>query len=333
MAKIKIKTKKKFFHPSLLIALVIILVLFLGFIFLRKYQKDNFQKKILPLAVKKVINNDKTQFTIGEIKEISGVYEFNLTVNNQKYISYISKDGKILFPSAVKLYAEKNNSPTAQTQGNQTKKLTCKDLTKTKNPNLTAYVVSQCPYGLQMQRVFKAVINEQPELEKYLSIKYIGGVENGKITSMHGDAEAQENLRQICIREEQKNLYWSYFSCYMQAGKSDECLANTGVNTSLLNSCITDKNKGLKYAQADFDSGKKFNVGGSPTLLLNDKQIVSEFDFGGRVANTIKDIVCCGSQTKEDFCQKEISKNELATSFSAVDESGGNTNQNAACGN
>jgi hypothetical protein len=35
-------------------------------------------------------------------------------------------------------------------------------------------------------------------------------VKNGKIASMHGDEEAKENLRQICIREEQKDKYWLF---------------------------------------------------------------------------------------------------------------------------
>jgi len=40
---------------------------------------------------------------------------------------------------------------------------------------------------------------------------------NNTIKSMHGAAEAQENLRQICIREEQSGKYWDYVRCYIEA--------------------------------------------------------------------------------------------------------------------
>jgi len=198
---------------------------------------------------------------------------------------------------------------------------------------LVAFVVSQCPYGVQMQRVFKKAIEEIPAISSFLKVKYIGSVENNKITAMHGDEEAQENLRQICIREEQKDKYWSYVSCYMQEGKSDGCLTTSGVNSTQLKACVDDVSRGIKYAKADFDLANKFSVSGSPALLLNEKQTVSEFDFGGRVPNAIKEIVCCGSNEKPEFCSQDISKDEVAVSFSKTDEASSAGDSAAGCGN
>jgi hypothetical protein len=214
------------------------------------------------------------------------------------------------------------------------KKLTCDDLTKAKDAKLTAYVVSQCPFGLQMQRVFKNAMNENGVLGQNLDIKYIGSIENGKIVSMHGDEEAKENMRQICIREEQKELYWPYVSCYMQEGKTDQCLASVGVDQTKMNACAEDATRGNAYAQKDFDSANKHKVSGSPTLVLNDKQVVSEFDFGGRVPNAIQQLVCCGSTNKDGSCSTGISTKEMAVAFSTTDESGaasGTTNSAAGC--
>lgn len=319
--------------PNYLVLIATILLLgFFGYKYYKTNQLNKIKKEVLPQAIKKVINNDQTKFSVGEIKETNGVYQFELTVNNQKYTSYISKDGKLLFPGGVML-EDKQTKTNATATGTPAKKLTCQDLKKTEKPSLTAFVVANCPYGLQMQRVFKTAINELADLEKFLTIKYMGGVENGKITSMHGDKEAEENLKQICVREEQKDKYWPYLSCYMQEGKTDQCLAQNNIDITKLTSCTSDKNRGLKYAQADFNSANKFNVSSSPTLVLNNQQTVSEFDFGGRTANTVKEILCCGSQNKADFCQKEISKQELAVSFSKTDGAGQGTTQNANCGN
>jgi hypothetical protein len=251
-------------------------------------------------------------------------------MQNQTYTSYITKDGKILFTSGVKL----DETPKTAAAAPEQKKLTLKDLKKSDKPSLTAFVVANCPYGLQTQRVFKKVLEEAPALAPNLKIKYIGAIENGKITSMHGDEEAKENLRQICIRDEQPDLYWPYVNCYMQEGKTDACMLTAGVDTAKMTACTEDPKRGLAFAQKDFDAGNKLNVSGSPTLVLNDTQVVSEFDFGGRVPNSMKTIVCGGSKTPGEVCANEISKNEVAVSLSVTDEpaaAGATTNSAAGC--
>jgi len=247
----------------------------------------------------------------------------------QEYTSYISKDGNLLFTSGIDVKAMNEELSTTTT----TKKMSCDELEKADKPTLTAFVVANCPFGLQMQRLYNKALTELPELSSNLDIKYIGNVENGKITAMHGDEEAQENLRQICIRDEQPEKYYPYVSCYMKAeGQSSSCLTSVGVDQVSLGGCTADANRGLKYAKADFDTANKFGVTGSPTLILNNKETVSEFDFGGRVADAIKQIICCGATTKSAYCEKTLSKDEVASSFSETEMST-TAGDSASCGN
>lgn len=315
-------------------AYIILILIILAAIFIpRLLDKTNLEKaknEAIPNAVKLAIGDANVKYEVKEVKERSGVYEFKLSIgegeNIQEYTSFITKDGKILFTSGIELEELANQTTTT------TKKLTCDELDKADKPTLTAFVVSECPFGLQMQRLYSKVLTELPEIASYLQIKYIGSVEDGKITAMHGDQEAQENLRQICIREEQSSLYWPYVNCYMKAeGQSQACLTQTGVNQTSLDSCMTDANKGLKYAQADFDLASKLGVTGSPGLVLNDKQTVSEFDFGGRVADSIKQIICCGSTTKPAFCDQTLSTTEVASSYSETIESTIEGSTDASC--
>jgi hypothetical protein len=139
---------------------------------------------------------------------------------------------------------------------------------------------------------------------------------------MHGDAEAKENLRQICIRDEQPAKYWNYLSCQMKAsGTETSCEQSTGVNSAALNACITNPSRGVAYAQKDFDLANKYGVSGSPTLVLNGAT-VDEFTadntpiFGGRVSDEVKTIVCDASTTQPGFCSTKINIAEAATSFS-----------------
>jgi hypothetical protein len=151
---------------------------------------------------------------------------------------------------------------------------------------------------------------------------------------MHGEEEAKENMRQICIRDEQNALYWPYVNCYMKEGKTDACLAEVGVDTAMMTACSEDPKRGNAFAQKDFDMANKFKVSGSQTLVLNNSQVVSEFDFGGRVPNSVKALVCGGSKTPGEVCASEISKDEVAVAYSVTDEAaatGGTTGSAAGC--
>ena len=131
----------------------------------------------------------------------------------------------------------------------------CANMSKSDQPLLQAFVVSRCPFGLQMQRIMADIISESEKSEEYLKVMYIGSVdeENKTVRAMHGEVEAQENLLQICIREEQPDKYWDYLRCYMKEGKTAECLESALIDMDELNSCTNDSSRGLVYAQEDFD--------------------------------------------------------------------------------
>jgi len=322
MKKQILKRKKlfSFLVPLLIIALLIgVAVVKRG-----RDRMVELKTKTIPDVVAKIAGAGTTVKDVTNLKSESGVYSFELNLDmngqEQKFTSYITKDGKIFFTGGT-IVSDLAGAAKEETQA----KMTCADVKKADAPKLTAYVVANCPFGLQMQRVMNKAITEQPALADIFDVKYIGAIENGKITSMHGDEEAQENLRQICIREEQKNLYWPYVSCYMKAdGKSASCLTQTGVNVASVNACMTDATRGNKYAQKDFELADTFKIGSSPTLLVNNSQIVSEFDFGGRTADALKDVSCCASTTEGAYCGTDLSTDQITTSFSETDvETGG----------
>jgi len=256
--------------------------------------------------------------------EESGVYKFKMEAGGSEYDSYLTKDGKILFPDGIKILEEETTTTT------EAKKMTCDELKKTKTPALEVFVVSQCPFGLQMQRVINEIVRNIPELDDYIEVKYMGEIKGGKIIAMHGDEEAQENLRQICIREEQKEKYWEYIGCYIKEGKINECLDLAKIDTSKLNGCINDNTRGIKYAQKDFDAQNKYKVTGSPTLILNEEN-VAEFDFGGRTAEAVKTVLCCGFQSQPNVCSQKLTEDSAETGFSSVYSSGSVKGDDASC--
>jgi thioredoxin 1 len=245
-------------------------------------------------------------------------------IGNQQKSTFVAKL-KVIEPrlntSKVKI-AKAPSIPKAPAKPKLTPEQVCVNMTKSDQPLLQAFVVSKCPFGLQVQRIMANIINESKDTEKYLKVMYIGSLDrdNNTIKSMHGAAEAQENLRQICIREEQPGKYWDYLRCYMRQGKSADCQKSVSLDVDKLNACTNDSSRGLVYAQKDFDLADKYKITGSPTMLMNGK-IVKESDFAtnttaSRSQEAIKELLCCGFNKKPSFCSLEMNKSRMATMFS-----------------
>lgn len=300
---------------------------------------DQIAKDSVDYLNKNVLQQGQTAELVSATKE-SGVVKMKIKIGGNTYDSYATLDGKLLFPEAFTI------SPTATAQTNtppaQTAVVTSDTVTKVEKTMLDAYVVSSCPFGLQMQRALYNAVKTVPSLANYVKVRYIGSISGDKTIAMHGEEEAREDERQICIREEQQDKYWSYVGCYMQKtagtsaggmpyGDTKTCQAAAGIDVAKLNSCMTDPNRMLKYAKEDFDLNTKYSVTGSPTLVLNGS-VIDETSFGGRSANGIGKIICSSSTTPPSFCQDaQLSTDQAATSFSLTYAGAGATGATANC--
>ncbi len=243
---------------------------------------------------------------IGAIEDVGDLYKFTVKIDTDEFLAHLTKDGKLFFPNSFDL-----------SQGEEEiKKSSCDTIPKSNEPMLEAFVVSYCPFGLQMQRILAEIVKEIPELQDNISIRYLGQVEDGQVLAMHGEEEATENLKQICLREQQKDLFYPYLSCFLKTGESQSCLKEVGVNEGGLSICMfTEATMGVAEAEKDFEVANGYGAGGSPSLFLNGEK-VSEFDFGGRTAEAVKNLICCGFEEKPEFCSIILSEEQAATNFS-----------------
>lgn len=279
-----------------------------------------------------------TPASLVSVSEESGLVKVKIKIGDQEFESYATKDGKILFPQrGIDMKPEENgNTKNPDTGSNSNKVESASEITKSDAPLLEAFIVSRCPYGFQMQRMMADAIKNIPALAEYVRVEYIGSVAGNTITAMHGEAEAKENLRQICIRDEQPEKYWAYVGCQMKAsGTETSCEKSTGVNSAKLSACVSDPNKGVVYAKKDFDSADKYGATGSPTLVINGA-VVAEFDankkpiFGGRVSDEIRTIVCAAFNSQPSFCSTTLNTAQAATGFSTTYASSGSSAAAAA---
>ena len=264
------------------------------------------------------LSTSKAEFV--SASEDSGLIKVKIKIGTQNFDSYVTKDGKLLFPQVIDMSVKTATSANQNANANadsQTAAQAAASVKKTDSPMLEAYVVARCPFGLQMQRAMAEAVKEQPVLAQYIKVRYIGAVSGSGLTSMHGAEEATENLRQICIRDEQPAKYWNYVACQMKNGDTAGCETSTGVDSAKLSACVSDTSRGVADAQKDFALDTKYSVSGSPTMVLNGAT-TSESSFGGRSADAIKAMVCAAFNSQPSFCSAKLNTTEAAASFSAT---------------
>lgn len=331
---------KKIDKNTALMTVGVIGVIIIGFLFFSNNNGGSFKfsgilgesSDVIGQRAVDYINNNglsASPASLVNASDESGLVKIRIKIGENEFDSYVTKDSKYLFPQVITMTNDLKSSVSNQPTEEQ-KQQAAAAIEKTDSPMLEAYVVSRCPYGIQMQRAMAEAVKTIPELDKYFKVRYIGSVSEGKITAMHGDAEAQENFRQICIREEQPSKYWNYIACQMQAGDTAGCEISTEIDSYALSSCISEISRGLAYAKEDFDLNVKYGITGSPTLVLGGEN-VSEFNFGGRSADAIKLIVCAAFNSQPDFCSAELETSQAAVSFSTTYAGTGTANSAANC--
>ncbi|MCD6403846.1 MAG: hypothetical protein J7L59_01525 [Nanoarchaeota archaeon] len=267
------------------------------------------------------------------------VFREPLSTEQNQTVTQVAKDVNDL-PKEYMLFPNGSCSPTATKarlleQKDQTiLSLEIKKLKKPETPLLEAFVVSYCPFGLQMQRVLNEIVKRIPEMSRHIKVRYMGSIVNGEIRSMHGDREAEENLRQICVREEQPEKYWKYIGCFIREGKSESCLEEVNIDVEELKSCMEDPSRGIKYATTDFQFQSVYKVSSSPTLILNGIEVDNNllYNLGWRSAEAVKDLICsCGFEERPDFCSVGLSEEIANTGFSSSYSSGSSSSRGGQC--
>ncbi len=257
--------------------------------------------------------------TLVSYSEESGLIKLKINIGGKDYDSYATKDGKIFLPQGFLMDAKAGQATTqnqnnTNTASNQPSEKAASSLAKVDKPFLEAYIVSRCPFGMQWTRAAEEVLKNIPALAGNIKVRYMETYLDGQFSSMHGSAEELENRRQICVREEQPDKYWAYTACQLKAdGKTTECEKAVGIDSNKLASCLSDKNRGLKYSKEDADLTLKYGITGSPTLVLNGT-VVGDV---GRSADALKTAVCNSFVKQPDFCSKQLNTADAATSFSA----------------
>ncbi|MCX8147006.1 MAG: hypothetical protein N3D84_00895, partial [Candidatus Woesearchaeota archaeon] len=196
---------------AVLLLLLLISIFTNGFSFKKELSKEEIKEKTM-----KYLNDilmGQATATIDDIKDEGNLYHLKLTVAGRQYDSYVTKDGKLLFPSAINMTAPLI-SEEAQPKA---------EIPKTEKPDVKLFTMSYCPYGNQAESGIIPVaelLGNKVEIEPHYVIysNYGGGGPNycldseNKYCSMHGINELRQDVRELCIYKYSKEKFWSYIN-------------------------------------------------------------------------------------------------------------------------
>lgn len=179
---------------------------------------------------------------------------------------------------------------------------------KVDKPLAELYVMSYCPYWLQAEKWYLEVMSKLWKVAD-VKIKFVQYV-------MHWQKEADENVKQHCIQEEQNDKYITYLKCFLdKEWKWEECKKEAKLDENKLNSCVDKTKKDFKVDELmadkskqypDFDLNKenalKAWVQWSPTFVLN----WIKLDDIWRDAKSYADAICSTFKTKPKECEQQF---------------------------
>jgi glutaredoxin len=260
-----------------------------------------------------------TEVNIKEISKDKGLYKLVIEIPGQEIISYITYDLSIFFPTALNI----EEIETMRQQ--QTSELPKQEFPKTDTPEVKLFTQSFCPFGNQAENLIKPVVEalgEDVEIEPHYVLyeNYQGGGpkycldKENKFCSMHGIDELKQDIRELCIYQDQKDKYWNFvtqvnFDCTVENVEEcwEEAAEKVGVKISLTKDCQTSQDE--NFSAKELALNKELDVSASPTLIINGVKYQ-----GARTPEAYKNAICSAFNNPPESCKNVLSSESSATS-------------------
>ncbi len=227
-----------------------------------------------------------------KVEDTGNFYEISAIINSYSTSLLMTKDGKYLINGLISIEEE-----TTQPQQTDTNSQT--SIPKSTKPVVELFVMAYCPYGTQAEKGIIPAIEVLGDSVDF-RMRYVYYV-------MHGEKEADENLREYCIQENEPEKFLDYMTCFLEGdgvesngyiiegNDVDTCLAEAGIDKTELETCMVeadeefsvtanleDEDSWLSGYYPLFDVDKELNeeygIGGSPTLVINGVEVSSARD-------------------------------------------------------
>ena len=157
------------------------------------------------------------------------------------------RNGKIIFMTNTGLYANKEK----------------------RENEIDLYVMSQCPFGVRAENqiIDLMKLDRIPKNIK-INVRYIvSEMPDGSVSSMHGSAEWEEDVRQVIIREKYPKKFWKYLEIRNKDYRSslwDRAAEEAGINPRIF---AKYWKFGLQKLKEDIQYTKDYEISASPSVI------------------------------------------------------------------
>lgn len=262
------------------------------------------------------------EVTVKETKVVDGLYEITIAIEDQEMPIYTTTTGEHVIVPGMGLV----NKQEVLVQMEEAKALeeaqaeAEANIAKSDKPKVEVFVMSHCPYGTQMEKGLIPVMEALKD-KADIQIKFVD-------YAMHGETELKEQLNQYCINKEEPEKYLPYLKCFLEAGKTTDCLASTNINTTKVNACVSATDTEYKVTELFNDEStwsggaypqfniykaenELYGVQGSPSTVINGV-LVSNMP---RDSKGILDKVCSVFNTAPEECNTVLSSTSPSAGF------------------
>jgi len=168
---------------------------------------------------------------------------------------------------------------------------TCKDTLvcrEEKPENLKVFIMSDCPYGKKAIEALKDVNDNFDSLD--FEVHYIASETANGFSSLHGQYEVDEDIVQLCVKENSPDQWFDYLYCRSVNGIKGkgwkDCATETGVDIEAVQTC-SEGDEGAQLLRDDIKIAQGLKISASPTWLANNRHLFSGID-----AETVKTNYC-----------------------------------------
>jgi len=166
------------------------------------------------------------------------------------------------------------------------------------------YVMSQCPYGVQMEDALKPVMGALRENVK-LDINFIASENGGVFSSMHGQQEVEGDIIHLCAKKYYPATYLDFIYCQNKNPRNfkrtiNECAAQSNMDAEKIASC-SESQEGQELLSASIKEADSAGARGSPTMYINNNPY-----NGGRDSASLFNAICSAFTQKPKACGEPL---------------------------
>jgi len=140
---------------------------------------------------------------------------------------------------------------------------------------LDFYVMSQCPYGTQVEDAVKPALDKLGDAVEFNLNFILTELEDGTFRSLHGESETQGDIVQLCAAKYNPDKYMDMVVCMNENSRSipynwEKCAKDNGLNVNDIKKCFEGE-EGENLLRESIKKTNQAGARGSPTMFINGK--------------------------------------------------------------